>query len=232
MNNSRSWRSVGVNQPCPICAKSTWCRISPDGARVACRRQEHGAFKSKTDKNGTPVYLHRLDVPVGQFNSNGGSSEFTVGLTDKPLGADRLHAIYTALLSNLPLSKSHRENLQKRGLEDAEIDRRQYRTWPRQGRTRLAQQLRERFGDEVLRVPGIIQKHGENCPYLSLAGPAGLVVPVRDLKARIVALKIRRDESHGAGKYHYLSSSKFGGLGPGSPVHVPLGVGALARRSE
>ena len=45
------------------------------------------------------------------------------------------------------------------------------------------------------------------------------MVPVRDIEGRIVALKIRADEGS---KYTYLSSTKYGGPGPGSQVHVPL----------
>jgi hypothetical protein len=138
--------------------------------------------------------------------------------------ADALHAVYSALLALLPLSRAHRENLQKRGFPDAEIDKRLYRTLRVEGRARLAEKLKERFGDSLLRIPGFVLKHGENGPYLTLAGAAGLLIPVRDASARIIALKIRRGEDD-HGKYQYLSSIKYGGPGPGAPVHVPLGVG-------
>ena len=55
----------------------------------------------------------------------------------------------------------------------------------------------------------------------SVAGAAGMLVPVRNIEGRIVALKIRADEAEGS-KYTYLSSTKYGGPGPGSQVHVPL----------
>lgn len=51
----------------------------------------------------------------------------------------------------------------------------------------------------------------------------GLIVPVRDTAGRIVALKVRRDKATGSNKYFYITSTKYGGPGPGSPVHVPLG---------
>ena len=58
--------------------------------------------------------------------------------------------------------------------------------------------------------------------WVSLAGPAGLLIPVRDVRRLIVALKVRVDEPIGGTKYPYVSSKGYGGPGPGSPVHVPL----------
>src|SRR5215212_8360654 len=49
-----------------------------------------------------------------------------------------------------------------------------------------------------------------------------MLVPVRDIEGRIVALKIRADEAGEGSKYTYLTSTKYGGPGPGSQVHVPL----------
>ena len=67
-------------------------------------------------------------------------------------------------------------------------------------------------------------KDGRNGRFLTLAGPKGIVVPVRDLAGRIVALQIRRDVVTDGPKYVYLSSTKYDGPSPGSPVHVPLGI--------
>src|SRR5262249_17319885 len=64
---------------------------------------------------------------------------------------------------------------------------------------------------------------------VTLAGAAGLLVPIRDSAGRIVALLVRRDEARdGRGKYLYVSSASVGGPGPGSPAHVPLGVTAAS----
>jgi hypothetical protein len=43
-----------------------------------------------------------------------------------------------------------------------------------------------------------------------------------------VALLVRRDDSGGGPRYSYVSSAKYDGPGPGTPPHVPLGVGAPA----
>jgi hypothetical protein len=218
----RSWRRVTGKHPCPICGKGDWCSVSADGGLVACRRVEAGCWKAKADKGGTPVYLHRLDgaarvalPPPTAANSGTRRAE-----------PEQLHAVYTALLAGLSLSQRHREALHVRGLGDEEIDRLHYRSLPVQGRARLARELRDRFADLLLSVPGFGTKPGnDGKTYVTVFGAAGLLVPVRDAAARIVALLVRRDELNGEGaKYTYVSSARHGGPGPGAPVHVPLGV--------
>jgi hypothetical protein len=79
--------------------------------------------------------------------------------------------------------------------------------------------------DLLLSVPGLQLRSRQNGQYLSFGGPAGLLVPVRDLAGRVVALKVRRDAKDNGPKYLYISSTASGGPGPGAPVHVPLYVG-------
>src|SRR5262249_45473810 len=64
--------------------------------------------------------------------------------------------------------------------------------------------------------------------YVTLAGASGLLVPVRDIDGRIIALKVRRDNAENKQRYCYISSAKEGGPGPGAPVHVPAGVSGPA----
>jgi hypothetical protein len=123
----------------------------------------------------------------------------------------------------LDLSSAHRNDLQNRGLDDGEIDKRQYRTMPKRGCARIARELHSRFGNDLLRFPGFVTKSGDRGRYLTIAGAAGLVVPVRDVAGRIIALKVRRDGAK-ENKYVYVSSSKYGGHGPGAQPHVPLGI--------
>ena len=53
----------------------------------------------------------------------------------------------------------------------------------------------------------------------------GLLIPVRDVDGRIVALKIRADQAGDGPRYTTLSSKKHGGPGPGAQCHVPLHPG-------
>jgi putative DNA primase/helicase len=223
MNIPHSRGQWQTAKPCPICRKAGWCRISANGALAGCRHVEAGAWKTKTDKNGAPIYLHRLDGTTRPDPPSGPHD----GPAVERAGPDTLHAVYDAMLAGLPLSQAHRDGLRKRGLTDSEIDRRLYRTLPSdaRARVRVAGELAERWPDAVLSVPGIVRHERDGRRYLSIAGN-GLLVPVRDLAGRIVAAKVRRDDPlpPDAQRYYYLSSVKSGGPGPGSPAHVPLGT--------
>jgi hypothetical protein len=119
------------------------------------------------------------------------------------------------LLSELKLSETHRENLQRRGLTDAEIERLGYRTLSTNGRRELATMLQTK-GIKLAGVPGFYLEAG----YWQLAGPAGIAVPVRDTRGRLVGLQIRCDRTEG-GRYRWLSSRGFNaGCSSGAPVHV------------
>jgi hypothetical protein len=218
------WRRATRANPCPICDKPDWCSISADGTLAACRRVADAAWKTKTDKAGGTIHFHRLDsagpapaVPLALPGSR----------SPERADANTMHRIYGALLTALPLSAAHRDGLRRRGLDDPEIDRRGYRTLPPRGRARIVRELVERFTDSMLRVPGIVTREHAGRSYLTLAGPAGLLVPVRAAVGLVVALLVRR-EGEGSGKYVWVSSAKDGGPGPGAPPHVPLGLTAPA----
>ena len=104
----------------------------------------------------------------------------------------------------------------------AKIEGRRYRSLSFSTRRQALAELRAEFSDTtLLSVPGFI---ATNRNAVSIVGPStGLVVPVRDVSGRIVALKVRRDngDDH-RGKYALIS----GGGGPscGTPTHVPLGI--------
>src|SRR5690348_445016 len=107
-----AWVEASPARPCPVCDKPEWCRIRSDGRLVACRRQESGCYKSKTDKNGGPVYLHR----VGEEPLPNTAPPKAPGPRTKRADPDVLHQVYAALLAALPLRDAHRENLRQRGL--------------------------------------------------------------------------------------------------------------------
>jgi hypothetical protein len=189
-------------------------------------RVEEGSFRSKEDQGGGRYYLHRL--ADGQRPDSHGPPP--PGPEAKRADADILHEVYSAVLARLTLAKSHREALHRRGLGDDVIDSGGYRTLPGQGRPRIVRDLSERFGDKLLRVPGFVVKEGRSGRYLTLRGPAGLIVPCRDWAGRIAALKVRRDEVGEDGpRYVYVSSAGHGGPGPSAPVHCPAGMPEAAK---
>jgi hypothetical protein len=126
-----------------------------------------------------------------------------------------LDRVYHAVLTALPLSPAHRQALLQRGLADSEIHRRQYGTLPLKGRAALAQRIVNWWGADVCaQVPGfhIAERNGRR--WWSLAGAAGLLIPVRNLDGQIVALKVHAD-----------APGKHDGPSPGAQVHVPLHEG-------
>jgi len=86
-------------------------------------------------------------------------------------------------------------------------------------RSRLADTLYALFGGVVLDVPGFLLRE-QSRTYLTMGGPAGILIPVRNTEDQIVAHQIRTDRPGDSGKYVWLSSTSRGGPGPGSPVHV------------
>ena len=212
---SRLWRPVSKREPCAVCGAPDWCAVSVDGRVSRCMRVVEGdSIVSQTTKDGQPYGL--------QFASDGGPRDnrdlqSRYRTDDEPERADdeTLHRVYTALLQNLPLSPSHRADLCARGLGDAEIETRGYRSIPPPSeRSRIVAKVREALGGTIPEaVPGISKG--------KLLGPTGLVVPVRNSTGMIRALKVRADDpSHG--KYLWVSSSRDDGPGPGAPCHVPI----------
>jgi hypothetical protein len=183
-------------------------------------RVEDGCFRAKEDRNGVRYYLHRL----AEGPRREAESPQRPGSAAECADADTLHSVYSALLAALTLTTTHREALRRRGLLDEEIDRRGYGSLPIRGRHRVARDLHERWGDTIMRVPGIISRQGAHGPFVTIAGATGLLVPVRDAIGRIVAVLSRRDEAGDGPRYSYLSSARHGGPGAGAPVHVPAGL--------
>jgi hypothetical protein len=220
--NKTPWREV--RGPCPICRHHHWCRVSPGGALVACRRQENGAIK-RLDYSDGPAYLHAV----------AGNRTYTAPpLPTAQAGAPRapdacLARLYHALLADheLCLRHNHRKHLHQRGLTAADLQRAGYRSLPGSCRAGVLRRLRERLPDGLLLgVPGVIAKDGPRGRYLTLAGSAGLLIPVRNAAGHLVGLVVRPDDPDDGGKYRWLSSARHGGPSPGARVHVPAGVRA------
>ncbi|MBI4332460.1 MAG: DUF3854 domain-containing protein [Chloroflexi bacterium] len=128
---------------------------------------------------------------------------------------DVLDAAYRTLLGELVLATHHRDNLQRRGLTDHDINRLGYKSFPIYGRAAIVDRLQAN-GITLTGVPGFWLDSGK----VRLAGPDGIAIPVRDLRGRIQGLQVRCDNAD-RGKYKWLSSNhKNEGASPGAPVHV------------
>lgn len=215
---SQGWIRTNRSRPCPCCRATGWCTLSSDGQVCRCMRVSQGAAREGIDKHGQHWWLHKLREAL---DLSGAIIHRLLPNTPKapPEVCDR---VYRALLASLKLHQGQRRALQERGLGDEQIDRGLYRSHLEGERWRLAGALYERFGQELLTVPGFVRKENSRGGYVTLAGAPGLLIPVRDHEDRIVALKVRRDERQP--KYVYLSSTYAGGPGPGSPLHWPVGA--------
>lgn len=225
--SDRTWREVNRGNPCPVCGHDSWCAVTRDGGCCMCRRYEEGPDgpgKHRTDKDGFDYWIHwvggdtRTSAPVQEPELVAGAERADI---------DTLHRAYSRLLANLRLAEEHRRNLQARGLSDAEIHSRGYRTLPLRGRRKLAEELVEHLGEaDATRIPGIYVKEEDGKRWWSLAGAPGLVVPVRDSERRVRALRIRADNpGQDAPKYTWMTSAgeaKGNGPSPGTQMHVPL----------
>lgn len=216
------WRSVTKAAPCLRCGKGDWCSVSADGAIGICRRTSGGSGE-RIDASGSPYIVFTTGSTI--------LPEVSIpAWSPTPVAAPSavLDAVYRELIRALPVGPDHRHALRQRGLGDGEIELRGYRSLPVQGRSGLARWLVTRFGAGTCSgIPGLYLKAEKGRSWWSLAGPAGLLVPVRDVGRRIVALKVRADDrERSGGKYVYVSSAKYGGAGSGSRVHVPLFEGS------
>ena len=224
----------GRHHPCPKCGgKDRFRLIDPDRGAVLCNQCFNSGngdgFAVIAWMNGT-AFLETLHT-VGRFVgvSLDGATAQTLALPERTttLGPQDLrNNVYRVVLANCPLDLQHSTNLARRGLNAETINRLGYGTLRTSGRAALAKKLLFEFGSDVMKVPGLYvgtnNRSGER--YLTLAGSAGMLIPVRDVQGRIVALKVRADEERPGGRYSAVSSKSKGGPGPGAPVHVPFGT--------
>ena len=219
------FKEVNHRNPCPICGKTDWCSMSSDGAVYCCRRMDTEGGIQKIDKSGIPYCLYFEEG----WNETYSTHPFTKSENVKRAEPAILDQVYQKLLHRFPLTSAHRQNLIQRGLNNEEIEKRGYGSLGANKRWKKTKDLVEELGENVCRhVPGFIKKKGEYGVYWTLSGMPGILIPVRDIQKRIIALKVRLDESTESGKYRYLSSKAQGGVGAGTHVHVPLFQGVVS----
>jgi hypothetical protein len=207
------WVTATPERPCPVCGHDSWCRVSPDGAAGACRRDPSGTPRTYAD--GGEYWLHYLGDPDPTLRGAGEGMERPQLSEDDVVLRDR---VYRALLARLPLSDRHRENLVGRGLGDDAITAGGYTSLPNTDLDFRMMALRDEFtAPELDRVPGVSPVEKGNSRQVRLAQSNGILVPVRNVEDRVVALKVRRDFDDP--RYVYLSDGR---PSAGSHVHVPM----------
>lgn len=173
------------------------------------------------DRNGDPYLLAFLTEPTpGQ--------DYAPPPEPPRADAETLDKTYRAILGALKLTGGHRRDLHARGLSSADIEQGAYRTLDR-NRWHGAKAAAAITSEAVLEtIPGLYRKDDGKW---SLTGDSGLLVPVMDLKGRVVAVRIRPDEPRpGQGKYAWFSSRHKSGPSPGAPLHFPTRPEGLIER--
>jgi len=221
-NDARaSWKRVTPHTPCTICGAKKYCEYTDDGAfhcmneEAARARGGHpynyrgGGFLITADK--------RRPQTVRLVPSQPEPTPIVV--TPEPERAndvDTLHAVYTSLFELCKLSQPHGEVLTGPGHDLTREQALRYRTLPRDSRE-VCVKLEQRHGRAtVMSVPGFIEKDGR----IEARG-AGMIMPTRDTRGRIVAVDVRRERTEpGQAKYFKLSSGTVGGPSSGTPAHV------------
>lgn len=213
----KKWIEVSRGQPCPVCEGVSWCSVAHDGKTVVCRRVESGIHK--VDSAGGEYWIHHLVEPGPALAVVYDTEPVAVPLATP----ENRNRVYRKLLSLLALEDTHRQALRARGFTDSQIDSGGYRSLPSSGRERIAEAVRGAFADEpevLVGIPGFHLRVSDG--HWTIGGWEGLLVPVRDVAGRVVALKTRDDDPTSDQKYRYVSSRSHGGASPGSPVHVPV----------
>lgn len=221
---ARAWKHVTRREPCPACGRADWCKTAVEGHLAFCRRSPEGPLGpglERRDKHGESYWLHRLTEGAEPSERLVPEVQTAHVAAAEPEVLDR---VYRALLDRLPLEERHRADLVARGFTPEEIAAAGFRTLAVPGRKRLAEALARDFGEDVARgVPGLYVREEDARTWWSLAGAAGLLIPVRDLAGRVLGLRVRRDEAGEGGRYSWVSSASRGGPGPVTGVHVPPG---------
>ena len=132
-----------------------------------------------------------------------------------PASLAQRHDVYYGLLQLLGLTPRHAENLRRRGLTMAQIERNMYRSLPVSSRQRDALAGRLSQNHDLRGVPGFFTRDGR----WRLWGKPGFLIPCCTPDGYIQSLQIRRDEEDD-GKYLPLSSNFLNGAQAYSWVHV------------
>jgi hypothetical protein len=135
--------------------------------------------------------------------------------------ADHLHSVYSFLLEEcLKLNPEHGDQLlNRRCLSEATITVNLYASMPNQDALPMVcAAMHERFKDDLNGVPGFYK---DESGRWKIPPVKGLVIPVRDIHGRIVALQLRPDATWKS-KYLWFSTppDKFPhGTSSGAPSH-------------
>ena len=166
-------------------------------------------------------------APAGHSSSE----RKTVPQSNKASPAE-IHQTLSLLLAQLTLRPAHREHLRspKRGLSDEQIDALGFKSTPPPFLCRSITERLIKQGCKVQGVPGFYQDDGGHWTMAFHQKTAGILIPAIGFDGMLQGFQIKLDiplknkddppEKPGAKYIWFSSSSKKGGTGSGSPVHL------------
>lgn len=183
-------RRATAQEPCPICGGPDWCAFTSYLVYcMRCDQPKAPGWKVIPKPSGGWVHVpppDKKDLPPPPPRP-------TAPKVVPAAPVQERDSWYRTLLGVLTLSPEHQLNLLNRGLDQWGIQVRGYRTLPATGRLNICKRVLEQRVGEPKGIPGFYQ-HPKSGSWL-LAGPPGLLIPIRDRKGRIQAFQIRRDPS-------------------------------------
>jgi hypothetical protein len=228
------WDEANRSDRCPICDSDSWCTrlLADDGGScliVDCKRvadPSKGHYRTTTDRHGTTHHYHTPGGTQGAGVASGKRATRAREGAVAPADEATRHRAYLALLEAASLGDAHCAQLRARGLDPALAAARgyPYGTLPMGKRYELAHAVRDRTGlstDVLKTVPGFYWWSPGEGGELRVAGPAGLLVPVRGPAGTITGVQVRPDEPSLGPKYVWLTSRTKGGAGAVVGPHCP-----------
>ena len=141
----------------------------------------------------------------------------------EPVDYEQRDQVYREMLKLLKLSFSHKADLRRRGLTEAEISRMEqlgYKSICAEDSVSIARRL-IRSGCNLKGVPGFFVNRNHDWEIAFYPKNSGYLCPVWSFDGLLTAFQIRLDVPYQKRKYVWLSSAKLNkGCSPGSPVSL------------
>ena len=206
LTNRQKLTRASSRKPCPVC-EGEGCGFA-DGFTLCWRVQS-----DKQARSGAWIHVAESISRVRHISRP--------AYVAPPLASpERRHAVYSALLDQLPLYATHADQLaNRRRLSDTTIAAEGFASVPAKA---FAEPLVEKLASEfdLTHVPGFFRRRDRW--HLRFVGMHGVYIPIRDHRGRISALEIRRDTEDPKRRYMLLSSAGADfplGASSGAPPH-------------
>jgi phage/plasmid primase-like uncharacterized protein len=184
----------GKHHPCPKCGGTdrfrafddvdetggVWCNqchsTNNNDGFATVMWLENVDFKSAKQRIAECVDFARIMPAANQVSCKQSKSTVIADVATR-------HEVYSYFLSMLTLTASHCDNLKQRGLSDEAIELNCYRSWDGENSDRICININKNFAGKQCTVPGFSK--------LILKFPFGILIPVREMNGKIIALKVR-----------------------------------------